>query len=211
MSYLKLKSVCLIFENCDCAIIEAKDISSIDYQITKTTVSWQKHNTWVQRSQYSPYFRMILRDINDIKYVTNFTEINKEPEPLYDRIIYPDITSVELIFDDDTKEHFHIPFKHRDGFGFTSIYQTIKKLKRIEKEFPDIKSREYISHELCELDISQNHMIEKYLKWYFERAKHPYWWFKSIQRSINRMRVKISNFVYDLKQKRVGIRNVNKY
>lgn len=204
MNRKKLKSVKLVFENCDSATIEAKDIQSLWYKIDCKYVDWQHHNTYVWEGNYSPYFFLKIFNLKALQYATEFSHDGK-PKSLFNRLSYPDITSVVINFEDDTSEHFGIPFKKRDGWGYSSIYQRLSKAK---KELFLAENGVWEEKEVWLLDISKTHLLSKYIRWYVHRMLHPVIWYKSIKHGIyynyyiTRLIVVVSNFVYDLKSKK---------
>ena len=97
----KLVRVDLVFENCEAACIPVEEIHSL--QLDK----YKKYTTWSETNGYSEYtsvknMRILFKDLERIVYAS----WNNYPDKfVIDRLSYPDITHIDLIFEDGLNEY----------------------------------------------------------------------------------------------------------
>lgn len=101
----EVKKISLIFENTEYADIDAEHIKRINIEVGKDEIIRTAVNS-IERIQTINYLEMLISKEADIV----ITDTLYKPETLFKRLFHEDITHVEIVYENDEKEEFCVPW-----------------------------------------------------------------------------------------------------
>lgn len=150
----RIKSIRFVFENCECFSIDAKYLGEFELSDIHKCIHRIAANCIAKMDCANTVAIEIFSEGN--KEYSPFDVIRDEDETLFDRLnMYHDITSIDIIYDDDTSEMYYVDYEgdetneyqknYMNNFG--DMYIVISKDKGIFDFFDEdeINDEEIIS------------------------------------------------------------------
>ena len=116
----EVKSITLVLENCEDIPISKEHIGSFYCKDITATISRTACNS-ISKEQYCGEFYLEIHKNADRHYSIFGAESD---ETVFKRLAYPDITGINIIYEDDTAEYCIMPWKDADSTGCNNEYQT---------------------------------------------------------------------------------------
>ena len=153
----KLKYVILILENCESIKINSENIESLVYFIDGTTSSYLYSKNIIDSISCN-HFYMIINNLDKLVYTNNF---NYKEYKVIDRLSIPDITHVEIKFENNKSIYFYVPYEDFGKFYGCSYYQTLKKMRY--RYYPEIQ-RWQLEIKKCPKIVAKFRQIKRKLR-----------------------------------------------
>lgn len=116
----EVKSITIVLENCEEIPISKEHIGSFHCKDITTAIARTSCNS-ISKEQYCEEFYLEIHKNADRHYSSFGTESD---ETVFKRLAYPDITGINITYEDDTAEYCIMPWKDGDSTGCNNEYQT---------------------------------------------------------------------------------------
>lgn len=192
-SYKKIKQIDLVFENCEVVQISYDNIYSMYIYLNGRSIDipwgWKEgafSDTLLATSVYINLF-----DLDKMTYLS----FGNERRNLLKRLQCPDITHIDIIYEDDTNEYIAVPWKNKSQYS--SIYQTVNKTNDT-----------YNDKTIWKIAITKRGLFRRNWRLFKEAITEPKWFIKQKYYNFKYtfcgsylyiMYIKVCNFIYDWK------------
>ncbi|MCM3109886.1 hypothetical protein [Lederbergia lenta] len=151
---MELKQVNLILENCEVLEIDRKYIGYFHIGNIKTSINRNACNSISKDIVCEDFTIEINRSFKDEELMQyTFGDLSEKRNPIERLLRYPDITALEIVYQDDSKEYIYVDWQVEDGDtnknqknlinNFGDLYIVISENKGIE----DFYNNEEINNE----------------------------------------------------------------
>lgn len=197
----KIKSVDLVFENCDVATVEYNDIHNMHVVLSNRTIhiAWGFNGGSFWDHLHASFIAIDIFRLDQIPFSPNGTTETK----LLDRVKYPDITHIQINYEDGEFEYVSVPYKLKDRYS--SIYQTVSyEGKRTNWNLPD-NDNVCPEQDVYRILITKKGFFKRQWRLFKENVQQPSLWFynyrgklqySTIYYMYRYWNVKIQNFFY---------------
>ncbi len=120
ISVKEVKSIALVLENCEVIPISKEHIGIFHCKDSTTSITRTSCNS-IPKEQYCEEFYLEIHKNADRNYSLFGTESD---ETVFKRLVCPDITGINIAYEDDTTKYCIMPWKDGDSTGCNNKYQT---------------------------------------------------------------------------------------